>query len=109
MMITKDPFGRYGDAFNWHIILPPDNQTFTEELKRELGENHPLSKKQLRAVAKCDSNDDVLYRSNRQKNGREEYYIVHLTWKAGPPRYQEFIGIEAAWEYIEYLYLTEYL
>lgn len=51
---------KYGDDFNWHM-LPLSNQTFTAELKKEIGNRHFLYHKQIWAVAKCDSNDDVLY------------------------------------------------
>ena len=50
---------KYGDDFNWYMI-PLTNRTFVAELRREIGEKHFLYNKPIYAVAKCDSNDDVL-------------------------------------------------
>ena len=55
-----DLYDKYGEEFNWHM-LPFSNKTFVEELKREIGEKHFLYNEQIYAVAKCDSNDDVLF------------------------------------------------
>ncbi len=103
---------KYGGDFNWRI-LPPTNQTFLNELKREVGKDLSLYGEEIRAVAKCDSNDDVLFLSGRKKDGKDIYYIFHLTWQtpdiSGFPHYKEFIGIDAVEQYLENLYLTEYL
>ena len=102
---------KYGDDFNWYMI-PLTNKTFVEELKREIGTNHSLYNEQVWAVAKCDSNDDVLYLSDKTKDGKEIYYIVHLTWQmdnnGNLPKYKEFIGINAVKEYLEHLCIAEY-
>ena len=67
---------KYGDDFNWHM-LPLSNHTFTAELKKEIGNRHFLYHKQIWAVAKCDSNDDVLYLADSGE-GTDIYYIFHL-------------------------------
>ena len=94
---------KYGDDFNWHM-LPLSNHTFTAELKKEIGNRHFLYHKQIWAVAKCDSNDDVLYLADNGE-GTDIYYIFHLTYSEcnadGFPRYKEFEGINAVKEYIE--------
>ena len=94
---------KYGDDFNWHM-LPLSNHTFTAELKKEIGNRHFLYHKQIWAVAKCDSNDDVLYLADSDE-GIYIYYIFHLTYSEcnadGFPRYKEFEGINAVKEYIE--------
>ena len=85
---------KYGDDFNWHM-LPLSNHTFTAELKKEIGNRHFLYHKQIWAVAKCDSNDDVLYLAD---NGEGTYSECNAD---GFPRYKEFEGINAVKEYIE--------
>ncbi len=77
-----------GDVI-WRILGPSDERAvriFTEELQKELGEDHPLYGLDLTAVAKSDCADDVLYYSGT------EYYSVHLTFnaheQAGWPRFQ---------------------
>lgn len=94
---------KYGDDFNWHM-LPFSNQTFVAELKKEIGKNHFLYNKQIWAVAKCDSSDDVLYLADND-GGTDIYYIFHLTYMecntGGFPRYKKFEGINAVNEYIE--------
>lgn len=96
-------YNKYGDNFNWHM-LPFSNQTFVAELKKEIGKNHFLYNKQIWAVAKCDSNDDVLYLADND-GGADIYYIFHLTYSEcntdGFPRYKEFEGVNAVKEYIE--------
>lgn len=90
---------QYGDRFHWRM-LPLTNRSFVEELKREIGKDHPLAERHLWAVAKCDSDDRVLYLS---ENG--DYYIFHLTYseynREGFPRYRRFSGIEEMAEAIE--------
>lgn len=102
---------RYGDDFNWHM-LPYSNKTFVTELKKELGKDHFLYHKQMWAVAKCDSNDDVLYVTDGD-SGTDIYYIIHLTYSAlnknELPKFKEFSGILTVKEYIEQSYTTNYL
>ena len=63
---------KYGEAFNWWI---PDNLSFYDsELKRELSDDHPLKRIDIKAAAKNSRNDDILFVSG------EEYYLVHLTY-----------------------------
>ena len=80
------------------------NTGFVAILKKEIGRNHFLYNKQIWAVAKCDSNDDVLYLADNG-GGTDIYYIFHLTYSEyntdGFPRYKEFEGINAVKEYIE--------
>ena len=96
-------YEKYGDDFNWYM-LPLSNQTFVAELKKEIGKNHFLYNKQIWAVAKCDSNDDVLYLADND-GGADLYYMFHLTYSEcnadGFPRYKKLEGINAVKEYIE--------
>jgi hypothetical protein len=62
----------------WQI---PDNlaDTYTEELKKEIGPEHVLFQylSELKVIAKCDANDDVLVAKIADANS---FYLVHLTW-----------------------------
>ena len=51
---------KYGEDFNWSLI-PETNNYYITELKKELGADNPLFQNSIRAIAKCESNDDVLY------------------------------------------------
>ncbi len=101
--VFNDLSEKYGDDFNWHL-LPLTNKTFVAELKKEIGTMHPLYGKDIWAVAKCDSNDDVLY-VVRGDNGEDRYYIFHLTYstnnEVGFPKCREFSTIEDVKDYIE--------
>ena len=61
------------------VPLSQSNGVFVEELKKELGEGHFLYHKKVWAVAKCESNDDVLYLTAGEQGG-DTYYIFHLTY-----------------------------
>lgn len=101
--VFRDLSDKYGEEFNWHM-LPFSDKFFVEELKREIGSEHFLYNEDIWAVAKCDSNDDILYVTGNE-DGKDCYYIFHLTYTKnnanGFPRSIKFIGIEAVKEYIE--------
>ena len=101
---------KYGDEFNWYMI-PLTNKAFVSELKREIGEAHFLYNKPLWAVAKCDSNDDVLFLT--AEGGTDVYYIFHLTYSSfhsdGFPQYKKFSDLKAVKEYIEQEFIATYL
>ncbi|MDY4669847.1 MAG: hypothetical protein SO415_07635 [Oliverpabstia sp.] len=104
-----DLFDKYGEEFNWYLIpLSKAKETLVEELKRELGKEHILYHKNIFAVAKCESNDDVLYVTNNE-SGEDIYYIFHLTYSSdnvvGFPRYEEFKDIYAVKNHIENLFI----
>ena len=108
-----DLYDKYGDEFNWSMVpFSKAKGPLVDELKRELGKNHFLYDKTIYAVAKCDSDDDVLYVCDRE-NGKDVYYIFHLTWSSqnekGFPRYVKLTGTNAVKEYIEAKYVSEYL
>lgn len=58
------------------------DHSFVEELKREFGREHFLYNRRIRAVAKCESNDDILYLTCSAHNSR------------GFPEYGRFCDIE---------------
>ncbi len=56
----------------WHAI--DDSSKYEAELAREVSEGHPLFKKALRAIARHEACDDVVFA------GDDAVYVVHLTW-----------------------------
>lgn len=94
---------KYGDDFNWWI---PNNRDFLDkQIKQELVKEHELYGKNLKAIAKCESNDEVLYKSENK------FYIIHLLWKKGNkefPSYIEFANLEEAIDYIEKKYIYKF-
>lgn len=113
MMVEKvfdDLYKKYED-FNWSIVSQTDS-TFVGELKREIGKNHFFYHQQIQAVAKCDSNDDVLFLVTGDNEKKDDYYIFHLTYSGHGEenlKYKRFDGIESVKAYIEKVYIEEYL
>ena len=97
----------YGEDFNWSLI-PETNNYYITELKKELGADNPLFQNSIRAIAKCESNDDVLYVLND-----DMLRIYHLTYSEnnseGYPKYKEFSSVKAAAEYIQNKFVKEFL
>lgn len=97
----------YGEDFNWSLI-PETNNYYITELKKELGADNPLFQNSIRAIAKCESNDDVSYVLND-----DMLRIYHLTYSAnnseGYPKYKEFSSVKAAAEYIQDKFVKEFL
>ena len=59
--VFSDLYDKYGEDFNWYMLpLTQADGMFVTELKNEIGEDHFLYDKRIWAVAKCESNDDVL-------------------------------------------------
>ena len=81
-------------------------------IAKEIGKDHFLYNKKIEVVAKCESNDDVLY-VLRNGMGRDIYYLVHLTYSAhnadGFPQYEEFADLFAVKEFIERSYIEDYM
>lgn len=96
---------KYGEDFNW-FMLPFTNLFYVEELNKELGER--AFKQKVFSVAKCESNDDVLFLINEN-----DYRIYHLTYSKnnldGFPKYTSFDCLQSAIEFIEQKYVEEYL
>jgi len=106
-----DLYEKYHDVFCWRI-LPLSNKSFVTELKREIGQSHFLYPRKIWSVAKCDSNDDVLFVTEND-NKEDIYYIFHLTYSdhniEGYPQYKELNGIEKVKEYLEEAYIADFL
>lgn len=102
---------KYGEEFNWRII-PQSNYFFVNRLKEEISGNPEFfTAKIVRAIAKCDSDDGVLYCFS--EGGSEVFYIFHLTYSQhiaeGFPKYVKFCTAEEAAEYIENNFVAEFL
>lgn len=109
----RDLYNKYGKDFNWHLLpLTQADGAFVAELNKEIGQDHFLHGKKICAVAKCDSNDNVLY-VVRNEIGRDIYYMFHLTYSAhnadGFPQYEEFTDLFAVKELIEQSYIEDYI
>lgn len=102
---------KYGEEFNWRM-LPHTDMCFVEELKKELGQEYSMFDKRVYALARSDSNDDVLFLLCGDSGG-DVYRIYHLTYssknKEGYPRYREFASTQAVKKYIEERFIDEYL
>ncbi|GAA0075993.1 hypothetical protein UT300005_03710 [Clostridium sp. CTA-5] len=99
----SDLIDKYGEDFNWWI--PNNMDCFNKQLKQELVKEHKLYGKNLKAIAKCETNDNVLFQSESR------IYIIHLLWKKGNkdfPLFIEFIGLNDAINYIEKEYIDKY-
>ena len=81
-----------------------DKKGTVAELNKEIGQDHFLYGKKIQAVAKCESNDDVLYVIDNGRNA-DSYYIFHLTYSkhnpAGFLRYEELKDVYAVKAFIE--------
>jgi hypothetical protein len=62
---------------NWTHLTPSDAQPLEAELERELSPTHLLFGRELRAIARRDGYDDVLF---TPAEGITPVYWVHLTW-----------------------------
>ena len=106
-------YDKYGKDFNWYMIPSEQaREAFVVELNKEIGHDHLLYGKKVCAVAKCESNDDVLLvAENEIEQGN--YYIVHLTYSAhntdGFPRYEELADINEVKEFIERSYIENHI
>ena len=103
--IFSDLYDKYDEDFNWYMIpLTQADGVFVTELKKEIGKDHFLYSKEIWEVAKCESNDDVLYVIDNGRNA-DSYYIFHLTYSkhnpAGFPRYEELKDVYAVKAFIE--------
>lgn len=106
-------FEKHGEEFNWHMISHTKLQdTFVDELKRELGEENDIFCNKIYSLAKCDSNDDVLFLICNDRVG-ELWRIYHLTYTSdnlsGFPQYEEFTRINDVGEFIENQFINEFL
>ena len=89
--VFSDLYDKYGEDFNWYMLpLTQADGMFVTELKNEIGEDHFLYDKRIWAVAKCESNDDVLYVTDNGRNA-DIYYIFHLTYPYDAPYVAEIL------------------
>lgn len=62
--------GKYEEEFKWFVLSDAEG-SYVTELKREVGENHFLYEKSIKAVAKCEANDDGLFETVMKEIERE--------------------------------------
>lgn len=103
--LFQEMIEKYGDDFNW-MPVPFSRTSFVNELNNELGENR--FSHQIYAIAKCESNDDVLFLIEEN-----DYRIYHLTYSKksieGYPRFLAFDGLQSAFSHMEKEYIENYL
>lgn len=103
--VFSDLHDKNGEDFNWYMILfTQAGGSFVTELKKEIGKGHFLYDKEILAVAKCESSDDVLYVTDNEM-GVDIYSIFHLTYSKhkfdGFPQYIELKDVDAVKEFTE--------
>ncbi len=108
-----DLSNKFGENFNWYMHpLTESKGFFVDELKKEIGKEHFLYNKKIWTVAKCTSNDDVLY-VTEDECGADIYYIFHLTYSennlAGFPQYKELKSVYAVKDFIEQSFIQSYM
>lgn len=96
MMLSDKYFAlfeeKYGEDFNW---MRTSSESFVDELRHELGDE--CSFNSITVIAKCESNDDVLFLIDGI------YRIYHLTYSRNVDsiKYLEFNSLSEAMDYIE--------
>ena len=92
---------KYGDEFKWREISDSGDY-FLNQLNSEMPKGHVLYGKAKKAMAKCDSNDDVLFLL-----ADDTWAIVHLTYSKSNtidfPITEFFADIQDVMEYLEVL------
>lgn len=68
---------KYGEDFNWSLTEGEYQDKLTAELKKELREDDEIFMGEVRAIARSEAMDDVLFEI---KGERTFYRIYHLTW-----------------------------
>lgn len=101
---------RYGKDFNWFEmdqLGESFGKSFVKEAYKEISRKHPLYRVKLVALAKCESNDDVLFQTDKG-----QYVIIHLTYTEVNtdqyPRFVMFSTEDEALFYIEQKYRMDY-
>lgn len=91
---------KYGEDFNW---MRTSSDSFVDELRHELGD--ACSFNSITVIAKCESNDDVLFLIDGI------YRIYHLTYskKVDSLKSLEFDNLSETMDYIEKDYVENYL
>lgn len=93
---------RYGEDFNWFETDKIDKrfgEAFVKEAYKEISPKHPLYRVKLVAIAKCESNDDVLF-----KTDKGQYVIIHLTYtEVNTDQYPRFIVFSTGDEALSYI------
>ena len=106
-LLFDNLISKYGDDFNWFVISDTNNIFYNEALF-EINSHHPLYECIVQSVAKCESNDNVLF---LLKN--HHYAIIHLAYSKTNtksfPIFEEFDSLQLAVDYIENQFINEYI
>lgn len=98
---------KYGDDFNWFNI-DFENKYFVDEALKEINQHHQLYCKIKNSIAKCSSNDDVLFQLVDNS-----YAIIHLTYNICQssefPKYIHFSNTSEVENYLENSYIQRYM
>ena len=91
-----------GDEFNWEFISFT-KKSFCNHAKKDIKEDHPLYGKILHSIARCTSNDDVLFVTSDEQGGNL-YIIIHLTYSNNSclnfPRFITLGGTDGMMDYL---------
>ncbi len=89
---------------SWQVV-EESNESLVLELNKEISSSHKLAGVDFKSLAKCKSNDDVLFIG--EKNNEEFYVLVHLSWRGTTeenpefPSFKLFESLEDFKKYIE--------
>ena len=93
---------KYGENFNWGFVA--ENNGFVKELEKETDISQYRN---VKAIARCYSCDDVLFMLDHL------YRIYHLTYSIhnenGFPKYKEFAEASKVISYMEKYFIEEYI
>ena len=97
---------KFGEQFNWYYVNAI-NDSYMNQANRELSARHCLYNKIVKTLAKCESNDDVLFYLKDN-----QFAIVHLTYSSNDDlytRFEIFNNLNDLFGYIEKKYIQDYL
>ncbi len=76
-----------GDEYDWPpgwcALLPEQAPVFLEQLRRELGPDHPLQSLPVRAIGVALGNDDAVFAVD---GWQAPFFVAHLSWRGPDPR-----------------------
>ena len=75
----------------WRAIEGEEARGLLGRLKFEMPPDHALAGVELKAIARSESTDSVLF---RRLDEVDRVVVVHLTWASAPERNPEFPAIE---------------
>ena len=90
------------------MFIKSNNKYFEREVIKEIRLGHSLYGRSLYSKAKCEINDDVIFRLDNTG-----YVLIHLTYAVNSlveyPIYLEFSDVKDIISYIEMKYIEDFL